>query len=92
VKAAKDAARLRVPFDRRDGVPDLVFKEVEIATGRRPKKQEIRNALEQAVRAGDLHYVHYTRHRAGGFYPPDVEEAQDLAKLAKRAGRGSGDE
>ena len=25
-------------------------------------------------------------------YPPDVEEAQDLAKLAKRAAKGSGDE
>ena len=88
VKAAIEAANLDVPFNRRDAVPDLVFREAGTTIGRRPTKQEVRNALEEAVRASELRYVHHTRHRAAGFYPPDAELAQDLARSAKLGQRG----
>jgi hypothetical protein len=90
VKLALEAAGHNVPLNRVKHPPDLVFKEAEKVLGRRPKKQEVKNALEEAVRAGELRYVDSTQHRVAGFYPPEPELARDLAVAAKRAAR-SGD-
>ena len=85
VMAAIEAARLKVPLNRRDRFPEPVVKSAEEALGRRPKKDEIKDKLEEAVRSGDLIYLVGTRHRAAGYYPPDSDIARDLALAAKRA-------
>jgi hypothetical protein len=87
VREATDAARLQVPLNRRDRVPDIVVKKGEEMLGRRPSKNEIKDALEEAVRNGELKYLPSTRHQAAGYYPPDAELARDLAHAAKRAGK-----
>lgn len=91
VDSAIEAAKLNVPFNRQKVPPELLFKEAEKAIGRRPSKAAVRNALEQAVRSGELAYVSHTRHRAAGYYPPDSEMAAELARAAKRAARSNDD-
>lgn len=91
VKAAIEAAGLNVPLNRQKAPPDVVFKEAETSLSRRPSKLEIKNALEEAVRLGELAYISHTRHRAAGYYPPDGELAKDLARAAKKAARSNGD-
>jgi len=91
VRAAIEAASIGVPFNRREAVPDLVFKEAEKVIGRRPSRHEMRNALEDGLRLGELCYLANTRHRAAGLYPPDTELAQDLARAARKAARSNAD-
>ncbi|MGA7713921.1 MAG: AAA family ATPase [Rhizomicrobium sp.] len=91
VRAAIEAAGHNVPFNRRDAVPDLVFKEADKFIGRRPSRHEMKNAMEEAIRLGELRYLPNTRHRAAGLYPPDAELAQDLARAARKAARSNAD-
>lgn len=91
VKAAIEAAEHNVPFNRRDAIPNLVFKQIEQEIGRRPSKLDLKDALEEATRAGELCYLQNSRHRSAGFYPPDAELAKDLAKSARRAAREADD-
>lgn len=84
VTAAIDAALRSAPLNRNRTPPDIVFRDIEKAAGRRPSRHEIRNALEEALRLGELTYVSHTRHRASGFYPPEPEVALDLAKATAR--------
>jgi|GEM_PF-4839368 len=90
-KAAIEAAGHGVPFNRRTALPDFVFKEAEKALGRRPTRQQMRDALENAIRDRQLIYLPNTRHRLAGLYPPDEEQARDLARAAKRASRENPD-
>jgi hypothetical protein len=76
VAAAVEAARLNVPFNRQKSFPNLVFKEAETALGRRPSKHEIKNAMEEAVRLGELSYRHNFRMLIRG---PDEDVRGDLA-------------
>jgi len=79
-----EAAGHNVPFNRRDAVPDLIFKEADKFLGRRPSRHEMKNAMEEAIRLGELRYLPNTRHRAAGLYPPDAELARTLP--ARRRG------
>lgn len=69
VKEAIVAAQLGVPLNRRDRIPDVVVKKGEDALGRHPSKNEIKDALEQAIRNGELKYLPSTRHQSAGYYP-----------------------
>lgn len=89
IAAAIEAARHGMPLNRREAIRGAVYKDAEKILGRRPGKQEIRDALEDAVRAGDLLYLASTRHRAAGFYPNDPDLAKELANVAKKAGRSN---
>jgi hypothetical protein len=84
VKAAIDAANKRVPCNRRE-INEQVFVEVEKVLGKRPSRKMVKQALELATVAGKLIFVRQSRWRAAGYYPPDTELAQTLAKVAKRA-------
>ena len=88
VAAAIEAAHHGMPLNRRDAIRGAVFREAEKALGRRPSRQEIRDTLEDAVRAGELLYLTATRHRLSGFYPSNFELACDLANTAKKAAKG----
>ena len=85
VDAAKDAARLKVPLNGKNRIPELVVKSVEEVIGRRPKKEEMQDKLQEAIRRGDLIHLGYTQHRKAGFYPPDPQLARDLAVAASHA-------
>lgn len=87
IPAAIEAAKNNVPLNRRDKIPDIVFRDAEKALGYRPHKQQIRDALDEAVRLQELQYISHTRHRAAGYYPPDSEGAVEMAISAKRAAR-----
>jgi hypothetical protein len=88
VAAAIEAAHHGMPLNRRDAIRGAVFREAEKTLGRRPSRQEIRDTLEDAVRAGELLYLTATRHRLAGFYPCNFELACDLANTAKKAAKG----
>lgn len=92
VKAAIEAAGHGIPINRARAIPGAIFKEAEKATGRRPSKQQVKDALDDAVALGLLSYLVATRHRAAGYYPPNTEEAVTLARTAKKAARSSDDE
>lgn len=85
VDAAKDAARLKVPLNGKNRITELVVKSVEDVIGRRPKKEEMQDKLQEAIRRGDLIHLGYTQHRRAGFYPPDPQLARDLAVAASHA-------
>jgi len=87
VAAAITAASNNVPLNRRDGIPSIVFQDAEKAIGRRPSRQQVKNAFDEAVRDKELVYVMSTRHRSAGYYPPDPEAALDMARSAARAAR-----
>jgi hypothetical protein len=92
VKLALEAARMQVPFNKRDRIGNSVLSELSKAMGRRVSVQDVRDALEVAARAGKLQCVNYSRHRAAGYYPPDASEAHDLANAAKRAAKERSDD
>lgn len=87
VAEAIAAAEHGVPVNLRDAPPPRVFDAAEKALGRRPSKQQVREALRSAAMAGDLIRMGRTEYRAAGFYPPDNERAAELSRQARRAGR-----
>jgi RecA-family ATPase len=90
VKAAIDAAKNRLPCNRRE-INEQVFVEAEKVLGRRPSRKMVKQVLELATVAGKLSFVRQSRWRAAGFYPPDMEVAETLAKAAKRAAQDNVD-
>ena len=91
VKAAIDAANINAPFNRQRAIPGICFADAEKALGRRPTKQEAKNALEDAVQLRELEYVTATRHRAAGYYPADSDLAKQMAVAAKRTAQHAED-
>jgi hypothetical protein len=87
VGEAVELARLRTPLNRRDRPPASVFDASEKVWGRRPSKDQIRDMLDDAVRAGELVFVERTRHQAAGYYPPAADEAHGLARQVRQATR-----
>jgi RecA-family ATPase len=90
VNTAIDAANKRVPCNRRH-INEQVIAEAAKVLGKRPSRKMVLQVLELATAAGKLSFIGQTRHRAAGFYPPDAEVAQTLAKEAKRAAQDNVD-
>jgi hypothetical protein len=84
VEGALEAARKNMPCNKKH-INEGVFRHVGKVLGRRPSPKDITKELELAVQAGELRFVEGEKRRAGGFYPPDENEAIALAVATKNA-------
>lgn len=84
IDSAIAAARQNMPCNKRH-INEGVIQRTAKVLGRRPSKQDVLRELELAVGAGELRWEAGGNRRAGGFYPPDENEAVALAIATKNA-------
>jgi Bifunctional DNA primase/polymerase, N-terminal/AAA domain len=92
VRVATDAAEAGAPIQQQRRLLKWQLDEIERAIGRRPSEREVKEELAASLPRGDLRYVKGTQRRTAGFYPPDQDKAEELARVAKRQAGDGGDD
>jgi hypothetical protein len=84
VRVATMAAEAGAPMQLQRRVLGWQLDEIAKDTGRRPSERDVKEALHAALPAKLLCYLRGSTHRVAGYYPPDTEKAEELARIAKR--------
>ena len=87
-RVAISAATHHAPINKREHLRGWQMGEIEKSIGRRPTQKQAKEALAACLPAGLLHYVNFSRHKAAGYYPPELETAHTLAIEAKKSADG----
>jgi RecA-family ATPase len=88
---ATEAAERGIPIQGKGKIARAHIDAIEGRIGARPSDRDVKEALTAAVLAGHLAHLKATRHRAAGYYPPDLEAAAELACAAKRQSTNGGE-
>jgi hypothetical protein len=84
VDAAIAAAAQGAPLTQQKTPPKWALDEIERACAFRPSTPKVKEALAQALRDERLRYMKGNHSRAAGYYPFDIDQAEQLAADVKR--------
>ncbi len=87
VRVAIMAADCGAPLTVQKRLLKWQLDEIEKDIGRRPTQPQVKEVLAAALPAGSLRYIRGTDNRAAGYYPPEMERAEEMAREAKQAKR-----
>jgi hypothetical protein len=87
VRVAIMAAECGAPLTTQKRLTIWQLNEIENDIGRRPTQTQIKETLAAALPRGTLRYIRGSDYRAAGYYPPEMERAEEMAREAKRAKR-----
>lgn len=88
VRVAIKAAEKGVPIQKQKHPEKWAIDEIELETGRRPSRHEVKDILaREAVLQDSLRFIPGSKGTAAGYYPVDAALAGELARDAKRQRR-----